>query len=249
MHRITNCCPGFSRHHSSQFLLSSPECASVLTVVSALNTIWYTHPFNETSLCPCPYRLGCCTWCCERGVKINYGELLFHSFEHPGMEYWRSRSQSLICHCTFPRVKVPFPPSITNSYYYTVYFYSCRASACEIVSDCGFNLGFPNVLQCQLAIFFREIIYSSPPSCFNLAVLLNYGSFLNTRDILLSNIWSANTLLHFIGCLFIFVVFWIYCYFFYPHHSFPSLFSFQFLPHPLLLHFYSEKGSAPVDFH
>lgn len=106
-----------------------------------------------------------------------------------------------------PGWRCPSPSPSRTLYYCTVYFYSCRASVCEIVSDCGFNLGSPNVLQCQLAIFFREIIYSSPPSCFNWAVLLNYGSFLNTRDILLSNIWSANTLLHFIGCLFIFVVF------------------------------------------
>lgn len=136
-----------------------------------------------------------------------------------GIQAWNTGDLALSLWFTTARSpgwRCPSPSPSRTLYYYTVYFYSCRASVCEIVSDCGFNLGFPNVLQCQLAIFFREIIYLSPPSCFNLAVLLNYGSFLNTRDILLSNIWSANTLLHFIGCLFIFVVFWIYCYFFIP---------------------------------
>lgn len=176
-------------------------------------------------------------------MQINPGELPFHSFEHAGMEdeNWRLCFESLVCTVRSPgwRCRALYTPAmwVCFSLHHqpvlpVVYFYSCHASVCEIVSHCGFHLGFLNVLQCQLHIFFREIsIQVLPPPLIWAVLLLNYGSFLNMVGTLLSNIWPSNTLFHSIGRLFIFAFFFvlffeIYFYYFYIpttayHSSFP----------------------------
>ena len=156
-------------------------------------------------------------------MQINPGELPFHSFEHAGMEdeNWRLCFESLVCTVRSPgwRCRALYTPAmwVCFSLHHqpvlpVVYFYSCHASVCEIVSHCGFHLGFLNVLQCQLHIFFREIsIQVLPPPLIWAVLLLNYGSFLNMVGTLLSNIWPSNTLFHSIGhlfiCIFCFVLF------------------------------------------
>lgn len=178
-------------------------------------------------------------------------------------ENWRLCFESLVCPVRSPgwRCGALYTPAmwVCLSLHYqlvlpVVYFYSCHASVCEIVSHCGFHLGFLNVLQCQLHIFFREIsIQVLPPPLIWAVLLLNYGSFLNMVGTLLSNIWPSNTLFHSIGRLFIFAFFFCFVFwdllllFLYPNHSLPFLFSSQSLPYSLLLNFYSEKGSAPMD--